>query len=70
MHPFLVYLAKTSSLTSLYFVTLSDLEQSRATWPVNWYISTAVLPALPDDSQSEMMLTSHYGLSYLVTDGK
>ena len=44
--------------------------QSRATWPVNWYISTAVLPALPEDSQSEMMLTSHYGLSYLVTDGK
>ena len=44
--------------------------QSRATWPVKWYISTAVLPALPDDSQSEMMLTSHYGLSYLVTDKK
>ena len=45
-------------------------KQSRATWPVKWYISTAVLPALPADSQSEMMLTSHYDLSYLVSDGK
>ena len=44
--------------------------QSRATWPVKWYISTAVLPSLPADSQSEMMLTSHYDLSYLVSDGK
>ena len=51
-----------------YFGT--DRTQSRATWPVKWYMSTAVLPALPADSQSEMMLTSHYDLSYLVSDGK
>ena len=52
------------------FTTWNHLEQSRATWPVKWYISTAVLPSLPADSQSEMMLTSHYDLSYLVSDGK
>ena len=50
--------------------SINHVDQSRATWPVKWYISTAVLPSLPADSQSEMMLTSHYDLSYLVSDGK
>ena len=62
--PFLLIRKYTERILSL------NYKQSRATWPVKWYISTAVLPSLPADSQSEMMLTSHYDLSYLVSDGK
>ena len=44
--------------------------QTRGRCSEIWYISTAVLPALPADSQSEMLFTSHYDLSKLVIDGK
>ena len=59
-----------NSLKGISLMLTIPLDQTRGSYSEIWYISTAVLPALPADSQSEMLFTSHYDLSKLVIDGK
>ena len=46
----------------LFWIIHPTRKQTRATWSEIWYISTAVLPALPAPSQSEKVV--HFALDY------